>query len=64
MSIAYVVVALVTSDSAVRIFATSFAIAAMAGGPITSVQRRQGLWASSAAVAMGVLVWLVRRGPV
>jgi hypothetical protein len=64
MSLVFAIAAICTVDRPVRIFATSFAVAALAAGPGTSVHRRMGLRVAAVAVVAGLLLWWLQRGRV
>jgi hypothetical protein len=64
MSAVYAIAAVRTTDPAVRVFAASFAVAALAAGPGTSVHRRLGLRIAVIAVVAGLVLWLLQRGRV
>jgi len=64
MAVVYAAVALATSHASVRIFATAFAVTAVAAGPVTSLRRRHGLWVAACAPAVGLIIWYLRVGHV
>ena len=64
MSLGFAIVAIWTVERPIRIFATSFALAACAAGPGTSVSHRVGLRIAAVAVAVGLLLWWFQRGSV
>ncbi len=61
MSVVFAIAAVRTTDPAVRVFAASFAVAAFAAGPGTSLHRRMGLQAAAIAVVSGVALRLLQR---
>jgi hypothetical protein len=64
MSVVYAIAAVRTAELTVRIFATSFALAAFAAGPGTLLRRRLGLWAAGISVVAGLILWWLQRGRV
>lgn len=64
MSVVYAIAAVRTVEPPVRIFATSFAVAAFAAGPGTSLRRRLGLGVAAVAVVVGLVLWWLQRGRV
>ena len=64
MSLVLAIAAFWTVDRSVRILAASFAVAALAAGPGTSIHRRVGLRVAVVTVLAGFLVWWLQRGRV
>lgn len=64
MGFAYAVVAVRSGHRSVKLFAITFALAALFAGPLTSVRRRAGLWMAASAVALGLVGWIVQLGRV
>lgn len=64
MSLVYAIAAIRTVERPVRILATSFAVAALAAGPGTSLHRRIGLRVAAVSVLTGLLLWWLQKGRV
>lgn len=64
MSLVYAIAAIWTVDRPVRILAISFAVAALAAGPGTSVRRRMGLRVAAISILAGLLLLWLQRGRV
>ena len=64
MSLVYAIAAIWTVDRPVRILAISFAVAALAAGPGTSVRRRMGLRVAAVSILAGLLLLWLQRGRV
>lgn len=64
MALIFAVAAIRTVSPSVRVFATSFAVCALAAGPGTAIRRRPALWAAAIAVTAGLVGWWLQRGRV